>query len=126
MGFPGAQAIFTPADTQSRQAFTRAPIIGLQAQAKRPNAERRLLATGKTDAVIVGVGAEGGILAVEPSESLRDSSYRGSRGQRCNSRRAYLRFTRFPYFRRKMSAKISSVSNRGCALRQATGRDPWD
>jgi gluconate 2-dehydrogenase gamma chain len=34
VGFPGAQAIFTPADMQSRQAFTRAPRIGLQAQAK--------------------------------------------------------------------------------------------
>lgn len=34
VGFPGAQAIFTPADMQSRQAFTRAPIIGLQARAK--------------------------------------------------------------------------------------------
>jgi gluconate 2-dehydrogenase gamma chain len=31
VGFPGAQAIFTPADMQARQAFTRAPIIGLQA-----------------------------------------------------------------------------------------------
>jgi gluconate 2-dehydrogenase gamma chain len=35
VGFPGAQAVFTPADLQSRQAFTRAPMIGLQAQAKR-------------------------------------------------------------------------------------------
>jgi len=35
VGFPGAQAIFTPADMQSKQAFTRAPIIGLQAQAKK-------------------------------------------------------------------------------------------
>ncbi|MBI4887917.1 MAG: gluconate 2-dehydrogenase subunit 3 family protein [Acidobacteria bacterium] len=35
VGFPGAQPVFTPADMQSRQAFTRAPIIGLQAQAKR-------------------------------------------------------------------------------------------
>ena len=34
VGFPGAQAIFTPADMQSKQAFTRAPMIGLQAQAK--------------------------------------------------------------------------------------------
>ena len=38
VGFPGAQAIFTPADMQSKQAFTRAPVIGLQsglqAQAK--------------------------------------------------------------------------------------------
>ena len=35
VGFPGAQAVFTPADMQSRQAFTRAPIIGLQAQARK-------------------------------------------------------------------------------------------
>jgi gluconate 2-dehydrogenase gamma chain len=35
VGFPGAQAIFTPADMQSKQAFTRVPIIGLQAQAKK-------------------------------------------------------------------------------------------
>src|SRR6266571_3060026 len=35
VGFPGAQAIFTPADIESKQAFTRAPIIGLQAQAKK-------------------------------------------------------------------------------------------
>src|ERR1019366_7575108 len=34
--FPGAQAIFTPTDLQNRQAFTRAPIIGLQAQAEGP------------------------------------------------------------------------------------------
>ena len=34
VGFPGAQAIFTPTDMQNKQAFTRAPIIGLQAQAK--------------------------------------------------------------------------------------------
>jgi gluconate 2-dehydrogenase gamma chain len=31
VGFPGAQPLFTPADMQSRQAFTRAPIVGLQA-----------------------------------------------------------------------------------------------
>jgi gluconate 2-dehydrogenase gamma chain len=36
VGFPGAQAIFTPTDLQSRQAFTRVPMIGLQAQAKGP------------------------------------------------------------------------------------------
>jgi gluconate 2-dehydrogenase gamma chain len=36
VGFPGAQAIFTPTDLQSRQAFARAPMIGLQAQAKGP------------------------------------------------------------------------------------------
>jgi gluconate 2-dehydrogenase gamma chain len=33
VGFPGAQAIFTPLDMQSRQAFTREAIIGLQAVA---------------------------------------------------------------------------------------------
>ena len=36
VGFPGAQPVFTPADMQSRQAFARAPIIGLQAQGRRP------------------------------------------------------------------------------------------
>ncbi len=36
VGFPGAQAIFTPADMQSKQAFTRAPIISLQAHAQGP------------------------------------------------------------------------------------------
>ena len=36
VGFPGAQAVFTPTDMQSRQAFTRAPMIGLQVQAKGP------------------------------------------------------------------------------------------
>ena len=35
VGFPGAQAIFTRTDMQSKQAFTRAPVIGLQAQAKK-------------------------------------------------------------------------------------------
>jgi gluconate 2-dehydrogenase gamma chain len=35
VGFPGAQPVFTALDMQSRQAFTRAPIIGLQAQGKR-------------------------------------------------------------------------------------------
>ena len=34
VGFPGAQAIFTPTDMQNKQAFTRSPMIGLQAQAK--------------------------------------------------------------------------------------------
>jgi gluconate 2-dehydrogenase gamma chain len=34
VGFPGAQPDFTQADMHSRQAFTRVPIIGLQAQAK--------------------------------------------------------------------------------------------
>jgi len=33
VGFPGGQAVYTPADLQNRQAFTRAPMIGLQAQA---------------------------------------------------------------------------------------------
>ncbi len=36
VGFPGAQAIFTPADMQNKQAFTRAPIVGLQARVKVP------------------------------------------------------------------------------------------
>src|SRR3984893_3880642 len=36
VGFPGAQAVFTPTDMQSTQAFTRVPMIGLQAQAKGP------------------------------------------------------------------------------------------
>jgi hypothetical protein len=36
VGFPGAQAIFTPADMQSKQAFTREPVIGLQAIAGAP------------------------------------------------------------------------------------------
>jgi gluconate 2-dehydrogenase gamma chain len=35
VGFPGAQPTFTAADMQSREAFTRAPMTGLQAQAKR-------------------------------------------------------------------------------------------
>ncbi len=35
VGFPGAQPVFTPADMQSRQAFTRAPMIGLQAQVRK-------------------------------------------------------------------------------------------
>lgn len=34
VGFPGAQTLFTTADMQSKEAFTRAPIVGLQAQAK--------------------------------------------------------------------------------------------
>ena len=36
VGFPGAQPVFTAADMQSRQAFTRAPMIGLQAQVRKP------------------------------------------------------------------------------------------
>jgi len=31
VGFPGAQAIFTPPDMQSKEAFTRAGMVGLQA-----------------------------------------------------------------------------------------------
>jgi len=34
VGFPGTQLYYTPADLASKQPFTRAPIIGLQAQAK--------------------------------------------------------------------------------------------
>ena len=34
VGFPGAQPEFTVADMQSDKAFTRLPIVGLQAQAK--------------------------------------------------------------------------------------------
>jgi gluconate 2-dehydrogenase gamma chain len=33
VSFPGAQPVFTQADMQSKEAFTRAPMIGLQAQA---------------------------------------------------------------------------------------------
>jgi gluconate 2-dehydrogenase gamma chain len=36
VGFPGAQVMFTPTDLQSRQAFTRAPMIGLQEVASSP------------------------------------------------------------------------------------------
>jgi gluconate 2-dehydrogenase gamma chain len=36
VGFPGAQAVFTPTDLQSKQAFTREPIVGLQTIAKGP------------------------------------------------------------------------------------------
>jgi gluconate 2-dehydrogenase gamma chain len=35
VGFPGAQPQFTPEDMQSKQAFTREPIVGLQSRAKR-------------------------------------------------------------------------------------------
>ena len=35
VGFPGAQAIFTPLDMQSKETFTRAPIVGLQVRAKK-------------------------------------------------------------------------------------------
>ena len=34
VGFPGAQAIFTPTDLQNKQEFARAPIVGLQTSAK--------------------------------------------------------------------------------------------
>ena len=33
VNFPGAQPVFTAADMQSREAFTRAPIVGLQSRA---------------------------------------------------------------------------------------------
>jgi gluconate 2-dehydrogenase gamma chain len=36
VGFPGAQPLFTTADMQSKDAFTRAPIQGLQGQGKTP------------------------------------------------------------------------------------------
>jgi gluconate 2-dehydrogenase gamma chain len=36
VGFPGAQAIFTPADMHSQKAFTREPMLGLQIRAKEP------------------------------------------------------------------------------------------
>jgi len=35
IGFPGAQPMFTQADMESTQAFTREPMVGLQARAKR-------------------------------------------------------------------------------------------
>ena len=35
VGFPGAQPAFTGADLRSRNAFSRAPMIGLQSQASR-------------------------------------------------------------------------------------------
>jgi gluconate 2-dehydrogenase gamma chain len=34
VGFPGAQPQFTPEDMQSKQAFTREPIVGLQSRSK--------------------------------------------------------------------------------------------
>ena len=34
VGFPGAQPLFSPADMNSKEAFTGAPIIGLQSQSK--------------------------------------------------------------------------------------------
>ena len=38
VGFPGVQLIFTPAELESRQAFTRAPVAGLQSKAKTRSA----------------------------------------------------------------------------------------
>jgi gluconate 2-dehydrogenase gamma chain len=38
VGFPGTQLYYTPADLASKQPFTRAPIIGLQAQANTKRA----------------------------------------------------------------------------------------
>jgi gluconate 2-dehydrogenase gamma chain len=35
VGFPGAQPAFTTADMESREAFTRGPILGLQARDRR-------------------------------------------------------------------------------------------
>ena len=37
IGFPGAQPLFSPADLQSKDAFTGAPTIGLQTQSKTPS-----------------------------------------------------------------------------------------
>ena len=36
VGFPGAQPVFTQADMQSKYAFKRVPMIGLQSQGKAP------------------------------------------------------------------------------------------
>lgn len=36
VGFPGAQPLFSPPDLQSKDAFTGAPVLGLQSQAKTP------------------------------------------------------------------------------------------
>ena len=35
VGFPGGQIVFTPAEVQSREPFTRAPILGMQSRATR-------------------------------------------------------------------------------------------
>jgi hypothetical protein len=32
VGFPGAQLLYTPADLESKDAFNRGPMLGLQAQ----------------------------------------------------------------------------------------------
>jgi gluconate 2-dehydrogenase gamma chain len=34
VGFPGVQLIYTPAELESRQAFTRSPVAGLQSKAR--------------------------------------------------------------------------------------------
>jgi gluconate 2-dehydrogenase gamma chain len=39
VGFPGGQAVYTPADLQNKQAFTRAPMMGLQSQASNPTSK---------------------------------------------------------------------------------------
>lgn len=36
VGFPGGQAVYTSTDLQNTQAFTRAPMIGLQSQSGKP------------------------------------------------------------------------------------------
>jgi gluconate 2-dehydrogenase gamma chain len=41
VGFPGAQPGFTRADMQSKDAFTRAPIVGLQSQAASESKSKR-------------------------------------------------------------------------------------
>ena len=41
VGFPGAQPIFTTADMENKQTFTRAPIISLQEQAQAQAGRRR-------------------------------------------------------------------------------------
>jgi gluconate 2-dehydrogenase gamma chain len=40
VSFPGAQPLFTAADMQSREAFTRAPIVGLQSRAAQAQARK--------------------------------------------------------------------------------------
>ncbi len=40
VGFPGAQAVFTPADLKSTQEFAREPMIGLQSEATKTVARR--------------------------------------------------------------------------------------
>jgi len=36
VGFPGAQSVYTPRDLQNGEAFTRAPITGMQARVADP------------------------------------------------------------------------------------------